>query len=218
MKPMIGVGALAVLVVAVSATGCTTMKKMAYEGFGRDNWQKPDAVIQALELEEGNHVADLGSGTGYFTFYLADAVGESGRVYAVDVDEQLVKFIDKEAEKKGYANVQGVLAEYDDPLIPEGGVDLIFTANTFHHLENRPGYFRNAARYLRPGGRVAVVEHHGLDAGWFQRHVIGTHATAREQILADMEAAGYEKVGEPDFLEKQNFLIFAPRADEAAAE
>lgn len=212
MKKRKLIWALAALsLLLLGTTSCTTMKRMAYEGFGRDEWQMPDAVIQALDLEEGDRVADLGSGTGYFTFRLADAVGPEGVVYAVDVDEQLVDYIDEQAAEKGYPNVKGILAEYHDPLIPEGGVDLIFTSNTFHHIQNRPEYFNNAKQYLRRGGRIAVVEHHGRDASWFQRTFIGTHSTSRDQIIVDMEAAGYAKVEEPDFLEKQNFLIFEPR-------
>lgn len=210
MKDRMTIVLIGVIVLIFTLSGCTSAKRMAYEGFGRDKWQKPEAVITALDLEPGQHVADLGSGTGYFTFDLADAVGPEGRVYAVDVDAKLVEYLDEQALKKGYSNVTGVLAEYADPRIPGDGVDLIFTSNTFHHIEERPSYFDNAKRYLRPGGRIAVVEHHGRDARWLQRKVIGTHSTPRDQIVMDMEAAGYALVKEPDFLEKQNFLIFAP--------
>lgn len=215
MKCRTGMGVGMAFAMALTLAGCTTAKKLAYEGFGRDGWQKPEAVIDALGLGEGDYVADLGSGTGYFTFDLADAVGATGRVYAIDVDEQLVKFIDREAGKKGYTNVVGVLADFDDPKIPAEGVDLIFTCNTFHHIGDRPEYFDRVKRHLRPGGRVAIVEYDGRDAGWFQRHVIGTHATSRDQIVADMEAAGYETVEEPELLDRQSFLIFAPRTEAA---
>ncbi len=218
MKKHICWGLAGALLLLLGTTGCTSLKRMAYEGFGRDKWQKPDAVIEALDLRKGDRVADLGSGTGYFTFRLADAVGSEGTVYAVDVDKKLVAYLEKEAEKKGYPNVQGVLAEYHDPKIPGDGVDLIFTSNTFHHIENRPAYFEGVKKYLRPGGRVAIIEAHARDASWFQRNVVGTHSTPRDQIIMDMEAAGFEKVEEPGFLDKQSFLIFTPGDASASAK
>lgn len=189
--------------------GCGPLRRFGYGGFGRDSWQQPDRVIESLALAPGARVADLGVGGGYFTWRLADAVGESGRVYAVDVDADMTSHIDEESRKKGYANVQAILAEFDDPLIPEGGVDLIFTCNTYHHLDAREEYFERAARYLRPGGRVAVVEPTG--EGWFQW--LFPHFVAAEVIRAEMEAAGYRRVEAFDFLDPQSFQVFA-RASE----
>lgn len=197
-------------VFSFGAMSCVTLKRLAYEGFGRDRWQKPEAVVRALELQRGGHVADLGSGTGYFTFHLADAVGPEGRVYAVDVDESLVKYVERQGQEKGHPNVQGVLANYDDPLIPQG-VDLIFTSNTFHHIQDRPAYFGRVKKYLRPGGRVAIVEGDERGEWWLVRKIIGSHSTPRDQIVAEMEAAGYGKTNELGFLETQSFLVFTPK-------
>lgn len=191
-------------------SACTAMKKVAYEGFGsgRDKWQQPGAVIEALELGPGDSIADLGSGTGYFTFRFADAVGEEGQVYAVDVDEALLKSLEKRAAKEGYANMATVLAEYEDPLIPEP-VDIIFTSNTFHHFQERPTYFDNAKQYLAEGGRIAIIDLRMEDKGWLGR-TLDPHAIDGEVIKADMAAAGYTLVEEHDFLKKQHFMVFAP--------
>jgi arsenite methyltransferase len=184
--------------------GCGPLLRFGYEGFGRDSWQQPDRVIESLAIAPGARVADLGAGGGYFTWHLADAVGESGRVYAIDVDADMTSYIEEESRKEGHPNVRAVLAEFDDPLIPEGGVDLIFTCNTYHHFEAREEYFRRAAKYLRPGGRLAVIELSGQ--GWFQR--LFPHFTAPEVIRAEMEAAGYQRVEDFDFLERQSFQVF----------
>jgi ubiquinone/menaquinone biosynthesis C-methylase UbiE len=191
------------------AAGCGPLRRFAYEGFGRDSWQQPDQVVESLALAPGARVADLGVGGGYFTWRLAAAVGKSGRVYAVDVDPEMTSHIEEQSLEKGYANVQPILAEFDDPLIPEGGVDLIFTCNTYHHLEAREEYFRRAAKYLRPGGRVAVIEftRHGWIQRWFP------HFTAPEGIRAEMEAAGYQRVEAFDYLERQSFQVFATGGD-----
>jgi len=145
---------LAALVLA----GCAQLKQCAYEGFNRDEWQKPQAVIKSLELRPGTMVADLGAGGGYFTFKLARVVGAGGRVFAADVDPDMNDLIAAQAKKEGVANVETILAKPDDPLLPATGVDLIFTVNTYHHLENRVDYFSNLRRYLRPGGRIAIIE------------------------------------------------------------
>jgi len=195
---------LVLTAVLVLAAGCGPLRRLGYEGAGRDSWQQPDRVVESLAIAPGAHVADLGSGGGYFTWRLADAVGEAGKVYAVDVDSDMTSHVAERSGEKGYANVQPILAEFDDPLIPEAGVDLIFTCNTYHHFEAREDYFRSAAKYLRPGGRVAVIEF--TNQGWVQR--IFPHFTAPEEIRAEMEAAGYRRVEAFDYLERQSFQVF----------
>lgn len=188
--------------VATLVPGCTQLKRFAYEGWGRDGWQQPERVIETLALEPGERVADLGSGGGYFTFRLARAVGPSGRVYAVDVDADLNAYVAERAKQEGLANVEVVLAEYADPKLPDASVDLLFTCNTYHHIEERTRYFANARRVLRPQGRVAIVEY--KNEGWFQKR----HSTPSESIRSEMEAAGYHLVQEHDFLSRQHFLVF----------
>ena len=96
-----------------------------------------------------------------------------------------------------------VLAQYEDPQLPER-VDLIFTCNTYHHIQDRSAYFRNAQQYLRPGGRVAIVEY--KKHGWLQR--VFPHHTPPETIRAEMAAAGYRLAAQHEFLERQSFLVF----------
>jgi predicted methyltransferase len=187
------------------AGGCTALKRCAYEGPGRDGWQKPDEVVHALALPAGARVADLGSGGGYFTFRLADAVGPTGRVFAVDVDKDLLEYVAEEAKERGYANVEGIEAAFDDPRLPADGVDLLFTCNTYHHLKDRTSYFERLKPRLRPGGRIAVVEH--SPGGW----LMGSHATGTDVIRGELEAAGYRLVAQHDFLPRQSFLVFAVR-------
>jgi ubiquinone/menaquinone biosynthesis C-methylase UbiE len=192
-----------VLLVTLSA-GCTTFKRWAYEGRGRDEWQQPERVVEALQLRAGDRVADVGSGGGYFTFRLAKAVGPTGHVYAVDVDEGMNDYIAGRARDEGVSNVSTILARYEDPLLPEAGVDLLFTSNTYHHIHDRPAYFRNVRRYLRPGGRVAILDFAGK--GWFDS--LFGHWTPAATIRQEMEAAGYRLDEEPTFVSRQSFLIF----------
>lgn len=185
--------------------GCSSWKQLAYEGFGRDEWQQPDRVIEVLAIEPGSKIADLGAGSGYFTFDLAAATGPDGVVYAVDVDPDMIELLDEKAAEAGTTNVRTLLAEPDDPGLPDGEIDLVFTSNTYHHIENQPEYFARLATDLAPGGRIAILDLRP-DAGWFQRWF--GHATDAAQIRDEMRTAGYELEDEQDFVERQSFLIF----------
>ena len=122
----------AVLLLASLLVGCTQLKRAVYEGFDRDTWQFPERVVQSLDIPPGAKVADLGSGSGYFTFRLARAVGSAGKVYAVDVDQSMNEYLAERASEEKVENMEVILAKYHDPQLPESGVDLIFTCNTYH--------------------------------------------------------------------------------------
>ena len=186
--------------------GCAFLKQCAYEGFNRDHWQQPQKVIETLALRPGDLVADLGSGSGYFTFRLAAAVGPRGKVYAVDVDREMNDLLAKTIMEKNIGNVEVILARLDDPLLPPTGVDLVFTVNTYHHFENRVAYFARMRKYLRPGGRIAVIDFDRR--AWFEG--MWKHYTPGEFIKREMEQAGYGLQRDSTFLDRQSFLIFAP--------
>jgi arsenite methyltransferase len=188
--------------------GCARLKQCAYEGISRDEWQQPQKVIAALKLRPGAVVADLGAGGGYFTFRLAEAAGPGGKVYAVDVDPDMVELVAKTAKEKAQTNIETILAKPENPLLPEAGVDLIFTSNTYHHIGDRVAYFSNLRRFLRAGGRVAIVEFDRR--GWLEGLL--RHYTPSEFIEREMEQAGYSLQENFDFLDRQSFLIFTPRS------
>lgn len=197
---------LAVALTVILA-GCARLKQCAYEGVNRDEWQQPQKVIAALGIQPGRIVADLGSGGGYFTFRLAEAVGPAGKVYAVDVDPDMIGLIAKAAKEKRAGNIEPILAKPNDPLLPKAGVDLIFTANTYHHIDNRVAYFGNLRQTLRPGGRVAIIDFDRR--AWIEGLL--RHYTPSEFIKREMEQAGYALEQEFDFLDRQTFLMFKPK-------
>jgi arsenite methyltransferase len=207
MEPTARLVRAAVLLLALQVAGCAASKRFAYEGIDRDEWQRPDAVVALLGIGPGDRVADLGAGGGYFTFRLAEAVGESGRVYAVDVDDDMVDNLAKQARERGAANIAAVRGEFDDPKLPDGEIDLLFVCDTYHHITDRPDYFRRVLIDLAPRGRVAIVEYDERAGGFASAF---GHFTTADQIEREMRDAGYEPVAKHDILPRQSFQIFVP--------
>lgn len=173
----------------------------------RDEWQKPDEVVRALGVREGMRVADVGAGTGYFARHLARAVGPSGAVFVVEVEQGFVAKLRDRAEQEGTANVIPVFGSFDNPRLPPGAMDVVLFVDTYHHVDHRLEYFRNLQRALTPGGRVAVIDFlkKPLPVGPKPPHKI-----AESVVVEEMQAAGYRLVERPEILPYQYFLIFAP--------
>lgn len=191
---------------ACLAFACTAdMKARGYAAGDRDAWQQPERVIGDLGLRAGMKVADLGAGGGYFSFRLAEGVGPSGRVYAVDVDAAMNERLERIAAERGVNNLVTVLAGETTSNLPEP-VDLVFTSNTYHHLPDRLAYFERLKKDLRPSGRVAIVEFH--DEG-FMSGLLG-HGTSAALIERELGEAGYVRVADFGYLERQSFSIFRP--------
>ncbi len=196
---------LALLSLTIFLTGCTTLKVMTYEGIARDRWQHPEEVVESLNIERGDVVADIGSGSGYFTMPLAGAVGPEGTVYAADIDEGLNEYLEERLERANYQNVEVILAQPEDPNLPETDIDLIFMCNTYHYLDDPTSYFSTVREYTRERGRVAIIDYDG--SKW--RHFLTGHWSDPKDVIQDLEAANYELVSEFDFLDRQYFLVFS---------
>jgi arsenite methyltransferase len=166
---------------------------------------KPAEVLKALELRNGQTVADIGSGGGYFALRFAEIVGSEGHVFAVDIDQDFLEFIKNSAKEKSLGNVETVVAAKDAAVLPEKGLDLIFIRNVCHHLPDRPEYFRKLKAALKPEGRVAIVEYRG---GGFSFHMLFGHYVPKETIIKEMEQAGYQLEKDLDFLPEQSFTVF----------
>lgn len=199
---------LLALLALFALSGCDSIKRFMWESPGRDDWQNPEQVVAALGLKAGDRVADLGSGGGYFTFPMAEEVGPSGRVYAVDIEQSLLAYIAEQAEERGLPQIETILAPKDGLGLPDDSLDLIFLSNVFHHLPDPTEYFRRARPILRNGGRIAIVDF--SDNGFFG------HDTPADEVRTELEAAGYALAETHDFLERQSFQIFVIDSDVAA--
>ena len=180
----------------------------AQEAPDRAAWQKPEQILDALELKPGQTVCDIGSGPGYFTLRAARRVGEGGRVFAVDVEPRILDVLRTRIEKAHLRNVTPVLALATDPLLPPRSCDVVLIVDAYHHFPDRPRYLGRLAALLRPGGRLANVD-------WHKRTTpIGPpmdHRIAREDFLADAAKANLRVVAEPKLLPHQYFILLAPR-------
>jgi cyclopropane fatty-acyl-phospholipid synthase-like methyltransferase len=171
----------------------------------RDRWQKPHEVIEALKLAPDASVADIGAGTGYFAMRLAHMVPK-GRIYAVDIEPDMVKYLAERAQKLKLDNVTAVLAAPDDAKLP-AKVDLVLLVDTYHHIGNREAYFRRLANSINGGGRVAIVD-------FTMASPVGPPASGRiapAEVKSEMQRAGYQLAAEHMFLPHQYFLVFRPQ-------
>ena len=192
--------------------GCNGFSKLDLSTLGRDSWQRPADVVDALQLQPGDRVADLGAGEGYFVLHLTEAVGADGRVYAVDVEEEVVEELAERFPPES-TNVEVVLAKFEDPMLPDGSLDLILIVNTYHHIEDRPAYFRRLRRDLRPGGRVAVIDPNEDLGGILALSLDEGHKSSAPVVEQEMRKAGYRVEARHDFLPVQIFRVFTPDPD-----
>ncbi len=192
--------------------GCAPLGKVDYSELvtgGRDGWQRPADVIEALALAPGDRVAEIGAGEGYWLPWLSAAVGTSGVVYAVEVEEDKVRELEERVSKQSLANVVVVFGEYADPKLPDGEIDLAMTSLTYHHIEDREAYFARLRGDLAPGGRLVHLDDHA-DVPFFIRWVQGSHVSDPNGIVTEMSTAGYERTGAWDFLPFMSFQQFEP--------
>jgi len=170
-----------------------------------DPRNKPNQIIETIGLKSSQVIVDIGSGGGYFTLRFAEIVGEEGKVYAVDTDEKLLEFVNNNAKQKGLNNIIMVLAK-DKLELPEESLDFVFMRNVTHHISNRVSYFKNLKKFLKPYGKVVIIEYKKGKPFTF-RGMFG-HYVSKETIVQEMEEAGYVLEKEFDFLPEQHFTIY----------
>lgn len=180
----------------------------ALEDPTRDAYQKPHEVMGALGLKPGEFIADIGAGSGYFTFRLAHHVGDQGKVYAVDVSADMILHINRRIRELKVNNVVSILADADDPLLSDASVNRFFFSNSWHHIENQRKYLSLMQRMLKPGGEVVMIDFHKKDLP------VGPPLKmkiAREDLLKQMDSNGFRVAKEHTFLPYQYFLVFVPK-------
>jgi ubiquinone/menaquinone biosynthesis C-methylase UbiE len=194
------------LALSLLLSGCSGVTRLDFTSWGRAIWQRPEDVVRALALPPGARVADVGAGKGYFVPYLSSAVGDTGRVYAVEVEAELTQAMESRFTES--PNVEVVLGTFEDPLLPDGQIDLVLIVNTYHHIENRKLYFRKLLTDLTPEGRVAVIEPDAELTGILGLFVEDGHGSRASDVEREMREAGYRRLESIELLPTQIFEVF----------
>jgi len=182
------------------------------EGPDRDVWQRPEQIMDALNIAEGSVVADLGAASGWFTIRLARRVGPNGKVYAEDIQPQMIEVIKRRVPSENVSNVETLLGTADDPKLPVGKLDAVLIVDAYHEMERPVALLRNAARALKSDGRIGIVEFTMAGGG------PGPPMDERvdpERVIREANEAGLRLIARPNILRYQYMLVFA-KADVSA--
>ena len=164
-------------------------------------------ILDALGLEPGMEVADIGTGTGFFALLFADAVGPEGHVHAVDISPTFVSAIRERAATSGFANLTGVVNEPRDVRLAPSSIDLAFISDTYHHFEYPREILRSIREALRPGGTLVIVDFRripGISSGW----VMSLVRAGADVVLKEVSSAGFALVERRDFMPTQYYMRF----------
>ena len=172
----------------------------------RDNWQQPRRVLDSLGVVSGMVVGEVGAGDGYFTWFLAERVGDSGRVYANDIDDDELDKIRRKIQRDSLTNIFTILGEATETNFPDSTMDMVIMVYVFHHLEEPVPFFRNLTRTLKPGAPVAIVERDpDKYDGW------SGHFYPKDKVLQIIDDTGYRLSKIFTFLSRDNiYLIYPP--------
>ena len=171
---------------------------------------KIDEVLATIKLKPGNVVADIGAGSGIFSRPMARAVGPKGKVFAVEVDKDLVAHINERSKQEKIKNLEAVLGEFDDPKLPARNVDVAFFQDVIHHIEHRQTYLKNLATYLKPDARIVMI-----DFVMDKNNPKSPHAESpemqitKEDVTGWMATVGFRPVEESHLFSDKYFVIYA---------
>jgi predicted methyltransferase len=171
---------------------------------GRDERLQINRVMDILSIRNGSSVADIGAGSGWFTVRAARRVGETGAVYAVDINPEATRFITDRAQKENLHNVKAVLSKPDDPMLPPHSLDAVLLLKTYHEVSRPVTLLTNLRASLKPDAKVGVIDRNGNGED---------HGVNRDVVIREAEQAGYRLVQKEDFVKGDKmdyFLVFSP--------
>lgn len=176
-----------------------------FDSPGRDQRLQVNRVMDILGLTTGKTVADVGAGSGWFTVRAARRVGDSGTVYAVDINPESIRYIDERARKEKLHNVKTILGKEDDPLLPVGAIDAVLLLKTYHEVAQPGALLRNLRSSLRAGAKIGIIDRNGNGED---------HGVGRDIVLREAEQAGYRLLEQYDFVKGDKmdyFLVLVPK-------
>jgi ubiquinone/menaquinone biosynthesis C-methylase UbiE len=175
----------------------------------REKWQMPSRVMDEIGVRRGMTVADVGAGDGWFTFYLADRVGASGRVIAEDIDAKALEAVRARCAQEKVSNVSVLVGGTEDPKLPAGAVDLALMVNVLTSMGSTRTFLGNLAKGLKPDGRLVIIDWNPVKL--YPEMDEQATKSAHRQTLRQIQDADFEVVKILDFLPAQTIWICKPR-------
>jgi ubiquinone/menaquinone biosynthesis C-methylase UbiE len=174
------------------------------EGPERDRWQQPAGIVEALNLQPGQTVADIGAGSGYLLRRLSRAVGPKGKVYAEEIQAEYLADLRKRAKALG--NVEVVLGTAEDPALPAASIDCFVMLTVYHEVRQPVEFLRGLKRFARPGATLAIIDFDARRKGDPPAPV--GHEMPEQEVIDEAAAAGWDLTARHEFLSSQFFLVF----------
>ena len=168
---------------------------------------QPEKIMDAIGLKEGMTIADIGAGRGRMTVFFSLRVGDTGRVYANDIEKSALEYLENRCKNNNMTNVKTFLGKVENPMLPEGEADIAFMVSTYHHLEKPVEMMRNTIPCLKNDGILVIVERDPVKTGQ-----TGSESTSREKLKGEAEKAGFEIVRiNSELLERDNIYFLKPK-------
>ena len=222
-KALTGCGLLAAVLVAGLAaqapgvhpiSGRRYAPVMGYQGAPwlerseREDEEAPDVALNVLQIPKGASVADIGAGSGYITVRLAARVGPAGRVFANDVQPQMLNLLARRLERAKITNVTLIEGTFDDPKLPPASVDLVIMVDVYHELSQPQAILRHLRESLKPGGRLVLLEYRKEDP---TVPIKPEHKMSVAEAKMEVEAEGFTLTRVDQALPRQHILIFVAK-------
>ena len=168
---------------------------------------QPEKIMDAIGLKEGMTIADIGAGRGRMTVFFSLRVGDTGRVYANDIEKSALEYLENRCKNNNMTNVKTFLGKVENPMLPEGEADIAFMVSTYHHLEKPVEMMRNTIPCLKKDGILVIVERDPVKTGQ-----TGSESTSQEKLKSDAQKAGFEIVKvNTELLERDNIYFLRPK-------
>jgi len=171
--------------------------------------QPPEKIMDTIGLKAGMSIGDIGAGKGRFSVWFAARVGNKGKVYANDIDQEALNYLSRRCKKNNIKNIQTILGKIDNPCFEENSLDIAFMINVYHHLERPVELVKNVIPSLKPGGILAIVEHDPEKSGYSRNE-----STPKQKMLEELDAAGFKVERIESYLEKDYIYICRPKTEE----
>lgn len=178
-----------------------------FESAGREVYDQRHKIVSALAVKRGQSVADIGAGTGLFTWLFSEKVGRTGKVYAIDISDKFIERIRKDARQRGLDNITGIINTQDKLSLPNQSIDLAFICDTYHHFEKPDVMLQKTHGALKQYGRLVVIDYkkqNGVSSEWVMQHV----RADKDRVIHEISAQGFRLVKEFDILKANYFLVF----------